>query len=141
MPQPLVTFCIAATYDTLPLPSNIHRWNISVEKSCVLCGKSICTSAHILGACKITHDQGCDTFRHDSVLFILVSSLKSFLSSYTVSANKTSKKIKFVKAGTRIPKYKKSSVSGLLHLAPDWTLLCDLENKLVVPPFLVITRL
>ena len=35
----------------------------------------------------------------------------------------------------------KSSPSGLLHLAPDWTVLCDLKTKLVVPPFLAITRL
>ena len=140
MPQPLVSFCIGATYDTLPSPSNLHRWNISTEKSCVLCSKSICTTAHILGACKVALIQGRYTFRHDSVLSVIVSAIKNFLSTYTVSSNRK-EKISFVKAGTRITKSMKSPVSGLLHLAPDWVILSDLNSSLVVPPFLAITRL
>ena len=141
MPQPLISFCIGATYDTLPSPSNLHRWNISTEKLCFLCNKTICTTAHILGACKTALDQGRFTFRHDSVLFVLLSSIKEFLKSYSVASSNTNKRIEFVKAGTKVPKNKKSSLSGLLQLAPDWTVLCDLQSPLVVPPFLAITRL
>ncbi|MEO0910816.1 MAG: hypothetical protein AAFX96_10935, partial [Pseudomonadota bacterium] len=64
-----------------------------------------------------------------------------FLLSYRVSSKNTKEKINFVKAGARSPKTVKSSTSGLLHLAPDWKVLCDLETKLVVPPFLAVTRL
>ena len=140
MPQPLISFCVSATYDTLPSPSNLHRWRISTEKSCFLCGKSVCTSAHILGACKKSLEQGRFTFRHDSVLTVILSFLKEFLSSYTVSSNKN-RKIKFVKAGTAITKSMKSSFSGLLNAAPDWTVLCDLNTKLVIPHFLAVSRL
>ena len=141
MPQPLISFCIGATYDTLPSPSNLHRWKISTEKFCFLCGKSICTTAHILGACKTALDQGRFTFRHDSVLSVLLSFIKEFLKSYKVTSSDTNKRIKFVKAGAKVPKNKKSAPSGLLHLASDWSVLCDLESPLVVPPFLAVTRL
>ena len=30
---------------------------------------------------------------------------------------------------------------GILHLAPDWTVLSDLNSNLLLPPFLAITRL
>ena len=35
----------------------------------------------------------------------------------------------------------KSPIAGLLNSAPDWTLLSDLNSKLIVPPFLAITQL
>ena len=140
MPPPLTSFCISATYDTLPSPSNLHRWNIATEMLCSLCTKSICTTAHILAGCKVALNQGRYTYRHDSVLSEIVSAIKSFLSSYAVSSNKK-RKIHFVKAGTRITKSMKSPVSGLLNLAPDWTILSDLNSNLVVPPFLAMTRL
>ena len=58
LPPPLVSFCINATYDTLPSPSNLHRWSISPEKSCYLCNKSVCTTAIVLGGCKVALEQG-----------------------------------------------------------------------------------
>ena len=72
MPQNLISFCLGATYDTLPSPSNLHRWHISTEKSCSLCKKNICTTSHVLGACKIALSQGRYTYRHDGVLKTLV---------------------------------------------------------------------
>ena len=50
-PPNLLSFCLAATYDTLPSPSNLARWRITTEKTCHLCSKTVCTTAHILGAC------------------------------------------------------------------------------------------
>ena len=46
-----------------------------------------------------------------------------------------------MKAGAKVTKNRKSSTPGLLHLSPDWTVVCDLHSKLVVPPFLAVTRL
>ena len=140
LPQSLISFCINATYDTLPSPSNLHRWSISTEKSCYLCNKTICTTAHVLGGCKVALEQGRFTYRHDSVLSVIVKFLKQFLSSYKVVSNKD-QKIKFVKAGTKNSKKIKSSFSGLLNLAPDWVILDDLNGNLIVPPFMAITRL
>ena len=140
MPQPLISFCIGATYDTLPSPSNLHRWQISPEKSCFLRGKIICTTAQVLGACQTALKQGRFTFRHDSVLSVIVSYIDNFLLSYKVSSN-VSNKINFVTAGAKITKSMKSTTVGILNLAPEWIVLSDLNTKLVVPPFLAITRL
>ena len=138
LPQNLVSFCLGATYDTLPSPSNLHKWNISVEKSCFLCKKPVCTTSHILGACKIALNQGRYTYRHDAVLEILVSELKSFLSS-PAESKPPSKFIKFVKQGT-IPKKTRKVPFGILHEASDWVLLTDLDN-LVIPPFIAVSSL
>ena len=45
MPQSLISFCLGATYDTLPSPANLQRWNIPSEVSCTLCDKQLCTTA------------------------------------------------------------------------------------------------
>ena len=60
----LVSFCLVSTFDVLPSPSNIPRWKISTDAACTLCKKDICTTAHILGACKVALKQGRYTFRH-----------------------------------------------------------------------------
>ena len=78
------------------------------------------------------------TFRHDSVLKVLVSELHSFLASPHVP-NTSSKWINFVKEGT-VPKKTKKITPGILHYASDWILLNDL-NKLVVPSFIAVTTL
>ena len=71
-PPNLISFCLAATYDTLPSPSNLGRWRITAERTCNLCNKSVCTTAHILGACNTSLQQGRFTFRHDNVLAALM---------------------------------------------------------------------
>ena len=71
--------CLGATYDTLPSPSNLHRWHINLEASCLLCRKQNFTTAHVLGACIVALQQGRFTFRHDSILSVLVVAPKSFI--------------------------------------------------------------
>ena len=77
---------------------------------------------------------------HDAVLWVLVSSIKSFLTSHQISKTKFSY-IKFVKAGSRLPQTSKKNNCGLLHTAPDWVLLSDLESTLVIPPTIAISQL
>ena len=76
LPQCLISFCIGATYDTLPSPSNLARWGKQETKACTLCSKNICTVAHILGACSISLKQGRFTYHHDNVLSGLVKEIK-----------------------------------------------------------------
>ena len=140
MPQPLLSFALASTYDTLPSPSRLHRWEKTADPSCFLCNKEICTTAHILGACNVALKQGRFALIHDSVLEILYSNIDSFLSNYKVSHNK-SQSIKFVKAGEQVKKSNKKCFSGLLHVAPDWKLICNLDSKLVFPSFIAVTVL
>ena len=140
MPQPLLYFYLGAAYDTLLSQSNLYRWVITPEAVCFLGSKQVFTLAHILRACRVALQQGRFTFRHDAVLWFLVSSIKSFLTLHQVSKTKFSY-IKFVKAGSRLPKTSKKNNCGLLHTAPDWDLLSDLEFALVIPPTIAIWQL
>ena len=81
MPSNLTSFCLASTYDTLPSPTNLKRWRITTETMCTLCSKDVCTTAHILGACKVSLLQGRYTFRHDTVLRQVIAALKTFISN------------------------------------------------------------
>ena len=135
MPPSLLSFCLRATYNTLPSPSNLHRCNISPEISCQLCHKEICTTAHILRACKVALQLGRFTFWHDSVLHVLLSTVQSFLSLYTVSLSCFDTLIKK-------PEHSIKKRIGLLHFASGWILQCDhLHNKLVIPSFIVVNQL
>ena len=99
MPSSLISFCLGATFDILPSPSNLKRWRLITESSCFLCRASICTSAHILGACEIALHQDRFSFRHDKVLCELVVILKNFLSSYKPNKSSVINFINFVREG------------------------------------------
>ena len=36
IPSSLISFCLGATFDTLPSPSNLKRWRLITESSCFL---------------------------------------------------------------------------------------------------------
>ena len=90
MPVNLSSFCISSTCDTLPSPSNLKRWKLTTEASCFLCNKDPCTTSHILGACKVALSQGRFTFRHDNVLRIIITNIRSSIKNIksTVPASK-----------------------------------------------------
>ena len=138
MPKTLLSFCLGATYDTLPSPSNLHRWCIHSEPSCYSCSKTVCTTAPILGACKFALQQGRFTYRHDSVLQAFLTALQTFLSSVSESLQH---QINLVRPGTKIKKSMKKPHTGLLHLAPDWRVMSDFNKKLVIPSWIVIAQL
>ena len=141
MPSSLISFCLGATFDTLPSPSNLKLWRLITESSCFLCGKSICTSAHILGACKIALHQGRFSFRHDKVLSELVVILKNFLSSYKPNKSSVISFINFVREGKKPKTAPRKGFLGVLHSASDWNLEFDLDGMLVVPVFLAVSTL
>ena len=113
VPVNLVSFCLASTFDNLPSPSNIQRWTISTDAACTLCRKNVCTTAHILGACKLALKQGRYTFRHNVVLREIVSSLKTFICSIESVVSKEPNFIKFVKKGTKV-KHKNTPPCGYI---------------------------
>ena len=142
IPVNLSSFCISPTYDTLPSPSNLKRWKLTTKASCFLCNKDTCTTSHILGACKVALSQGRFTFCHGSVLRIIITYIRSFVTNIK-SAVPTSKQpinIKFMKKGTRV-KNKNSSRSGTLHQASDWVLLGYLDGTFSFPPHTALTEL
>ena len=128
MPSSLISFCLGATFYTLPSPSNLSRWRLIAESSCFLCRKNIYTSAHILGAFKIALQQGRFSFRHDKVLCELVVKLKNFLSSYKPSKLSVINFINFVKEGKKPKTAPRKAFLGILHSASDWNLEFDLDG-------------
>ena len=140
LPQCLLSFCIGATYDTLPSPSNLVRWKKQENKGCTFCNKSTSTTSHILGACPYSLKQGRYTYRHDKVLSALIKTIQNFLSVYKPVLS-LPKKINFVPEGHSKSANKKKPPLGLLHFANDWILLGDLDTQLIVPPYLAVTQL
>ena len=141
-PQPLISFLLQTTFDTLPSPANLSIWHIASENVCFLCNKKICPTAHILSGCNVALSQGRYNYRHDSILNDLVSAIEEFLKSYTPRAFQRHIPIKFVKPGKKLRKTKsKQQTVGFLHFAEDWKVLCDRKSALVVPVFLAVTTL
>ena len=52
---------------------------ITTEAMCMLCSKDVCTTAHILGACKVSLLQQRYTLRNDTVLHQVIEALKTFI--------------------------------------------------------------
>ena len=139
MPSSLISFCLGATFDPLPSPSNLKRWRLITESSCFLCGKSICTSAHILGTCKIALQEGDFSFRHNKVHNKVI--VKNFLSSYKPNKYSVINFINFVKEGKKPKTAPDKGFLGIRHSASDWNLEFDLDGMLVVPVFIAVSTL
>jgi len=142
MPSNLLSFCLSATYNTLPSPSNLRRWNISTEAACFLCKKSVCTVPHVLSGCAVALDQGRYTFRHDSILKVIAAKIKDFIATLCVSVPKRFHTIQFVKAGKKAKSKGKKLHTGILHLSNDWEFLVDLgDTPYVFPTNITFTSL
>ena len=129
----LTSFCLASTYDTLPSPANLKRWRITTEAMFTLCSKDVCTTAHILGACKVALQQGRYTFRHDTVLNQVIEARKTFISNIKEAVPISAKpSIMFLKKGAKVP-CKRTPPVGILHYASDWVLLADLNSNYCFP--------
>ena len=140
LPPNLISFCISATYNVLPSPSNLYRWQKIQDPSCTLCGKHVCTIAHILGACNFSLKQGRFTFRHDSVLSSLVSVLKTFIKTIKPTNPNKRNAIHFVKAG-KPPLKAKTNPKGILHLTSDWEMISDIDPNYIFPFHIALTEL
>ena len=128
MPPNLLSFCLGATYNVLPCPSNLVRWKQGSDPSCVLCHKAVGTIIHSLTCCPVALQQGRVTFRHDSILNRLIGRIQEVCSSIKSARPLKTPQIKFVREGTRVRSTNKSKAppSGLLHFATDWLFLFDL---------------
>ena len=141
MPANLTSFCLASIYDILPSPTNLKRWRITTEAMCTLCSKDVCTTAHILGACKVSLQQGRYTFRHDTVLGKVIEAPKTLILNIKETVPISAKSsIKVVKKGTKVP-CKRSPPVGILHHASDWVLLADLNSNYCFPVHIAFTQL
>ena len=81
LPSGQLSFLLRAGSDTLPTPLNLARWTIQSSSRCALCNSNHPTVAHILNGCPVALNQGRYTWRHDSVLSLMVSSVSTCLES------------------------------------------------------------
>ncbi|CAM4593803.1 unnamed protein product [Leuciscus chuanchicus] len=70
-----IFFLFRSVYDTLPTPTNLHRWGMREDSLCKLRGGRG-TLAHILAGCKTALSQGRYRWRHEKVLRVLADILE-----------------------------------------------------------------
>ena len=75
-----LSFVLRASSDTLPTEVNLRRWNIQCDAKCDLCDSPRPTTAHVLNGCPIALSQHRYTYRHDLVLYFLVTRLVDLFS-------------------------------------------------------------
>ena len=80
LPAGQLSFLLRAASNTLPTPLNLKHWRFRVDGSCPLCTSPSPTTLHILNGCPLALSQGRYTWRHDSVLVKLLSTIKMLLS-------------------------------------------------------------
>ena len=102
---------------------------------------ALCTTAHILRACKVSLQQGRYTFRHATVLGKVIEAVKTFILNIKEAVPIPAKtSINFVKNGTKVP-CKRSPPVGILHQPSDWVLLADLLDNYCFPVHIALTQL
>ena len=124
----LMRFAVQSTFNTMSCPKNRVRWRESSDPSCDLCSHSPCTIPHILSDCRFSLESGRYTFRHDSVVNVMVDAIKNFINKKKTSPPAPSKGITFVKAGAKEVKRKKRPPTGILDEARDWVMHCDIYS-------------
>ena len=114
---------------------------ITTEAMCTLCSKDVCTTAHILGTCKVSLQQGRYIFTHHTVLCSVTQALKAFNVNIKEAVPiPTKSSIKFLKKGPKLSQRKISPI-GILHHTSDWVLLVDLNSNYCIPVHIAFTQL
>ena len=76
LPKNIFNFTIRYINNTLPTRKNLHKWEVSTTSECAFC-LSPESLLHIVAGCKTYLNEGRFTWRHDSVLNLFASTLKS----------------------------------------------------------------
>jgi hypothetical protein len=113
LPKNIFNFSIRYINNTLPTRKNLLRWGISPTSECTFCLEPE-TLLHVVAGCKTYLNEGRFTWRHDSVLNFIASSLKSAKHSNLYAD---------------LPGYISPAVLTGNELRPD--LLITLENKCI----------
>ncbi|TWW77850.1 uncharacterized protein LOC130535078 [Takifugu flavidus] len=133
-----VRFLVAAVYDALPSPANLHAWEKSETPTCSLCsGRG--SLEHLLSSCPKSLADGRYRWRHDQVLKAVAESIALAIST-SKHHHAPKKAISFIKAGER-PRAGPQITTGLLHTATDWQLHVDLGKQLLFPQHIATTSL
>ena len=140
----MLSFWLNSVQNTLPDPVNLRRWGKQKTAQCPLCKWKNCTLQHILCSCKVALEQGRISWRHDSLLTIIVKHLKESKVKHdreVKSCNSESNSIQFVKKGVK-PKRRKKPHSCFWGQANDWKILMDTRQKQYhIPPEIASSNL
>ena len=74
VPRGVLSFALNSTTNTLPTPDNLRRWGKRMVSKCPLCSNHG-TLEHILNFCSVSLNQGRFTWRHNSVLNHLTTTI------------------------------------------------------------------
>ena len=137
--ESVLSFKLNAISNSLPSPSNLHRWGIKSEGSCALCNNRRATASHILSHCPVALFQDRYTWRHDNVLigiykdFIgIIQNANKYNIKHTTTPNWSTV---FVKEGAKSVSKSKSNHSILLKYgATDWRINFDFHSNQTIPP-------
>jgi hypothetical protein len=83
MPRNVMAFATKLATNSLTSPDNLCRWGKRKFSSCPICSSRSCTLAHITNFCPSALNQGRFTWRHDSVLQHITTTLKSLATEGT----------------------------------------------------------
>ena len=104
----LLSFALNSVQLTLPTPDNLKRWGKNVSGKCELCNSIKCTLQHILTGCKKALQERRYTWRHDSILTEIGSTIKEEIKGFNERPEKdllsddNRLDIRFVKAKEKI---------------------------------------
>ena len=79
----VIAFVLNAQINSVKTPDMLKLWGLIPSAQCPLCSHKQCTLHHILVNCKFALNQGRYTWRHDSVLANIESSLPNLSSTST----------------------------------------------------------
>ncbi|CAB4018164.1 Hypothetical predicted protein [Paramuricea clavata] len=80
LPKNIFNFTIRYINNTLPTRKNLSKWGLSSTSDCSFCSSPE-TLLHVIAGCKTYLDEGRFTWRHDSVLNFLASTLTAVKNS------------------------------------------------------------
>ena len=130
MARSFLSFCLGATYDTLPSPSNLHRWHIFIQNHLVIYAAKQCAQQlTFLGPLRLL-------FSWDDSLAVMIQFCRLFQPQKQLQNH-----INFVRFRTKIKNSMKKPHTGLLHFACDWIVMPDFIDKLVISSWIAISQL
>mgnify|MGYP001793917946 CR=1 FL=1 len=77
LPESIYSFCRRYLILALPTKANLKIWNCSETNICSLCENKAETLHHIVSNCQVAADDTRYTWRHNSVLFTIISFIES----------------------------------------------------------------
>ena len=129
-----LSFLIRSVYDQLPSSSNLRRWKLKDDDSCMLCGQSE-TLIHVLSCCSFSLSHGRYTWRHNQVLRKLLDFVKEACKKAKTRGIQQKRKIYFLREGNlKFHRFRSTrDFECVMGAADDWSVSADLDGERKFP--------